>query len=153
MPYPEPPSIIPRAYTIKEMEGMRLAIWYIVRGPNYGDWDQSDYDDPDPLVVEERLRTHMLCNQEPQLLINEGERIKTLFDEDYERAENEIDARLAALRALHENKPKFEQIPLPVYQRIDDPEVEEPTKDEVPVGLITALIFAGIAFTFLIIFT
>lgn len=79
MPYNKlVPKITPRAYTIQEMEDMREAIKSIMIGEDWTDDEGTYYADEidDKIEIEERLRTHMLCNQPPEPLIAEGKRLE-----------------------------------------------------------------------------
>lgn len=82
------PNVIPRAYTIQEMEEMRGAIRSIMIGHDYTDNEYSRRADRvnDKIVIEERLRTHMLCNQDPLPLIIEGKRLSDWRKEKHDQA-------------------------------------------------------------------
>lgn len=112
MPYQEhqePPKIIPRAYTIQEMEDMREAIKSIMIGESWYGGEGSYYADSkrDKVEIEERLRTHMLCNQDPQPLIDEGQRLYHLRWAKYKEAE----ARREELRQkrIADQKARFDR--------------------------------------------
>lgn len=163
MPYQEhqePPKITPRAYTIQEMEDMREAIKSIMIGEDYSDDEDTYYADDasDKIEIEERLRTHMLCNQPPEPLIAEGQRLEEWRWAKYKEAEARREEKRKELAAA--GKARFDrecqleiERQMRAFQRVDEPEPEKPIEDDFPVPLITAISFAIVIFGLLVMFS